>query len=550
MKLAAIALCCTFFLFGWILVKHQQTRVFYEELDRAVANLELSEARLRKSVLRSWSGLDLSYDALTDSILTLNQSHSVVGEALNTGLAPPDLAAISEDMSSYGATLEHYLDQGEQFKRFHSVLRNAERIIPTTAARALDQEYESLGGDRRRLLVDLVRVSELNAEALDQIALRLAKAEGSSDRALSAHVRVGKAHRAECQRILEIFGSGDLERARVQLEAAYHGILERSGRRAAYVNASLFALAIALGVLACVFFRRDLRSTKALRALNQDLEAQVTTQAAALAEAHKLEAIGQLAAGVAHEINTPCQYVRDNTTFVRESFDPIGKVCETAQRATEREDVEELRSAIEAADLDFLFSEIPRALQEAEEGTMRIGEIVKALKEFSHPGTKERVAVDLNRVIFNAATVSRNEWKHVAELRMELDDGIPRISGYAAELGQVFLNLIVNSAQAIAETAGEGGNIEVSSEVSEDTVLACVRDNGPGIPEEIRSRIFEPFFTTKEVGKGSGQGLAIARSIIVDKHGGTISAKSRASGGTEFRIHLPLSSAANQEPPP
>ncbi|MBI3300896.1 MAG: HAMP domain-containing histidine kinase [Deltaproteobacteria bacterium] len=173
--------------------------------------------------------------------------------------------------------------------------------------------------------------------------------------------------------------------------------------------------------------------------------------------------------------------------------------------------------------------------------------IVRAMKEFSHPGSEEKVETDLNRAIETTITVARNEWKYVAELATDLDSSLPPVPCLPGEFNQVILNLIINAAHAIAVVVSEGstskGTITVSTRHDGDWAEIRVSDTGTGIPEAIRAKIFAPFFTTKEVGKGTGQGLAIAHSVIVDKHKGTIGFETEVGRGTTFIIRLPLASA-------
>jgi PAS domain S-box-containing protein len=270
-----------------------------------------------------------------------------------------------------------------------------------------------------------------------------------------------------------------------------------------------------------------------------------------LVQAQKLESIGQLAAGIAHEINTPTQYVGDNIHFLKESFAEVLGLTEKyrelfeAVRAEIPTDalVEEIARTIEKADIAYLKEEIPKAIEQSMEGVERVAGIVRAMKEFSHPGTKEKQLVDINKAIENTLTVSRNVWKYVADVVTEFDPNLPLAPCLLGEFNQVILNLIINAAHAIAEkngTSAEKGSIRVSTLNREGWVEIRISDTGPGIPEEIRSRIFDPFFTTKEVGKGTGQGLAIARSIVVDKHGGNIAFDTVPEEGTTFIIRLPL----------
>jgi two-component system NtrC family sensor kinase len=271
-----------------------------------------------------------------------------------------------------------------------------------------------------------------------------------------------------------------------------------------------------------------------------------------LRHAQKLEAIGQLAAGIAHEINTPTQYIGDNTRFVQDAFGDLSKLLaqyDKLLKACRHEPASpqlltEVEHARETADLDYLLREVPKAVQQSLEGIDRVATIVRAMKEFSHPGTSQKSAVDLNHAIESTITVARNEWKYIAEVKTELDPALPPVPCLAGELNQVILNLLINATHAIAAVVGETGEkkgtINVSTRHCGDWVEILVQDSGTGIPEKIRSRIFEPFFTTKGVGKGTGQGLAISRSVVVDKHGGTIDFESQVGKGTTFRIRLPL----------
>jgi len=267
-----------------------------------------------------------------------------------------------------------------------------------------------------------------------------------------------------------------------------------------------------------------------------------------LRQAQKLEAIGQLAAGIAHEINTPTQYVGDNLRFLKESFGELdsmlGQLVDVGgDRASE---------IIDATDFEYLKEEIPRALNQSLEGVDRVAKIVRAMKEFSHPA-REKTATDLNRAIQSTITVASNEWKYVAEIEMDLDSDLPAVHCSPAEFNQVVLNIVVNAAHAISDVVGDGGKgkgtIRVRTRADGDFAIIDISDSGSGMPPHVQQRIFEPFFTTKEVGKGTGQGLAIAHNVIVDKHGGTIKVASSPGAGTTFTIRLPIGgSKADLEP--
>lgn len=272
-----------------------------------------------------------------------------------------------------------------------------------------------------------------------------------------------------------------------------------------------------------------------------------------LRQAQKLEAVGQLAAGIAHEINTPTQFASDNMRFLQEAFGDFHQLisqCLELQKAVRCNTgnaaklVETIDSTIEAVDLEYLEEEIPKACDQTIEGLKRIANIVGAMKQFTHPGGGDRESVDLHEIINNSLTVASNEWKYVASSEIDFASDLPLIPCYRGPLGQVFLNLIVNAAHAIGEVAAEGscekGVISISTRRLDRHAEIRVSDTGPGIPQAVAGKIFDPFFTTKDVGKGTGQGLAIAHSIIVDKHGGDLYLESKPEDGATFIIRLPL----------
>ena len=268
-----------------------------------------------------------------------------------------------------------------------------------------------------------------------------------------------------------------------------------------------------------------------------------------LAQAQKLESIGQLAAGIAHEINTPIQYIGDNAKFLEESFRDLVKFAQArggpgdSLKGAPSALVVATREAVDESDVEYLRGEIPKAIEQLLEGVDHVARIVRAMKEFSHPGPVEKMPMDINRAIESTILVSRNEWRYVAELTTDLDHALPPVPCIAGELNQVILNLIVNAAHAISDANKERrgkGSIHISTRKVGPGIEIRVSDTGCGIPKAIQSKVFDPFFTTKPVGKGTGQGLAIAHSVIVQKHSGTIQFESEPGSGTTFVIHLPL----------
>ena len=271
-----------------------------------------------------------------------------------------------------------------------------------------------------------------------------------------------------------------------------------------------------------------------------------------LRQAQKLESIGQLAAGIAHEINTPTQFIGDNTRFLKDSFADLSRVAGgyeqflglAANHLLTPELIAQARESLAAGDLKYICEQIPAAINETLEGVARVTKIVRAMKEFSHPGGREMAAADLNKAIESTVTVARNEWKYVAELKLELDPQLPPVVCFLGDFNQAILNLIVNAAHAIGDAVqpqpGTKGEITVSTRRAGDRVEVRVRDTGTGIPEAVRPRIFEPFFTTKGVGKGTGQGLAMVYGAVVKQHGGTVTFETEVGKGTTFIIHLPI----------
>ncbi len=264
-----------------------------------------------------------------------------------------------------------------------------------------------------------------------------------------------------------------------------------------------------------------------------------------LKQAQKLESIGQLAAGIAHEINTPIQYIGDNTNFIAEAFRDLSGVFAAYRTAgTDPVDLAAAAGAAEAADIDYLLEEGPRALEQTLVGVGHVARIVKAMKEFAHPGTVEKSLIDLNRALDTVVTVARNEWKYVAEVVTHPAPNAPFVRGLPGELNQVFLNLLVNAAHAVKAgnkaSPDTKGTITVTTHFLGNVAEVRIADSGGGIPEGIRGRIYDQFFTTKPVGEGTGQGLAIAHAVVVKQHGGGLSFETEMGKGTTFIVRLPI----------
>lgn len=282
----------------------------------------------------------------------------------------------------------------------------------------------------------------------------------------------------------------------------------------------------------------------------QFLEQQVNERTAkineankSLLQAEKLAAVGQLAAGVAHEINTPAQYVGDNIRVIRDFFESLARLISVyrpiLQETLTVEKSQEIRALEEQEDLDYILEDAPLAITQSLEGITQISQIVQAMKGFAYLGQSRLTLTDINKAIKNTLLVAKNNYKYVADVETEFDT-LNLIECFPGELNQVFLNIIVNAAHAIEESHKGQGKIRIVTRQLVDAVEIRISDTGIGIPEKIKDRIFDPFFTTKEVGKGSGQGLNIAYRIICEQHHGALKVESEENVGSTFIIQLPL----------
>ncbi|WP_231603230.1 PAS domain-containing sensor histidine kinase [Neorhodopirellula pilleata] len=277
-----------------------------------------------------------------------------------------------------------------------------------------------------------------------------------------------------------------------------------------------------------------------------------------LRQAQKMESVGQLAAGIAHEINTPIQFVGDNIRFLQGAFDDFNGLIELFDELTARlvdgnatgELLKRIDQQRQQVDIDFLREEFPDAIGQSLGGIERIAKIVRALKEFSQPHSESKTTIDLNRAIENTLAILANQISQVGQVSTRLDPKIPFVPCLAAQMNQVWLNLLSNALDAIGENHPDGdGLIQIQTLSVGDEVEIRIQDNGPGIPASIQDRIFEPFFTTKEVGKGSGQGLSFVYDVVVQKHDGSVHVQSPVEGGATVVIRLPAIIASFQGRP-
>ncbi|HVU01434.1 MAG TPA: response regulator [Polyangiaceae bacterium] len=294
--------------------------------------------------------------------------------------------------------------------------------------------------------------------------------------------------------------------------------------------------------------------------VSQDITELKRTQADFVA-AQRLAAVGTLAAGIAHEINTPIQFVNDSVHFLRDAAKDVAvlldRLTSLRRLVSSGASAEELREALEAAtvaeedaDLDYLRERMPAAFERCVDGLERVTNIVRSMKEFAHPAQHDMAHVDLNRAVSNTLTIARNEYKYVADLETDFAE-IPPVKCHVNDINQVVLNLVVNAAHAIDDVVKgteQKGRIRVTTRADGDDVVIAVADTGKGIPDAIAHRIFEPFFTTKEVGKGTGQGLALAWAVVKGKHGGDLRFSSKVGEGTTFFVRLPVN--GREQPAP
>lgn len=266
-----------------------------------------------------------------------------------------------------------------------------------------------------------------------------------------------------------------------------------------------------------------------------------------LRHAQKMEGIGTLAAGIAHEINTPLQYLSDNMQFIKESFSEISAFVFNVRKIITEDPVkneisDKIDSLFKKGSLEFIIDEIPKAIEENLNGVNIVRKIVSAMKNFSHPGLTTMKKSDMNEAVQSTLTITKNVWKYCAEVVMNLKENLPEVTCHIGDVNQVLLNMVTNATDAIKEKYGErsGGKITVTTDSNERSVYITIEDNGSGIPSESVDKIFQPFYTTKQVGKGTGQGLALSYDIIVNKHKGEIKVESEKGSGTKFTIELPI----------
>jgi signal transduction histidine kinase len=462
----------------------------------------------------------------------------------------------------------------EHFKSHNALLKSSVSYFPTLTSTLLEQNQslellEGVAELSSKTLSLAIRqdpaLADAQRRARDNVAklaeTRLGDADKRTVQLMLAHARTISIEKAQADATLSKLLTLPMATRRGDVASTYQRAYARAGQQARLLGHVVSAFAVALlSLLTCAGLRLR-AATKALSRSHDRLELAVTTRTAELREemarrehmelelrhAQKLEAVGQLAAGIAHEINTPIQYVGDSLYFLREAFGDVLRLIEGyehALSATALVDHHRLLTAAqrieEDVDMTGLKSEIPEAFERALDGTRQVTHIVQAMKTFSHT-SPDKAPLDLNKAIENTLTVARNEYRFVADLVVELGE-LPSVTCHAAGIRQVLLNLIVNAAHAVADVVVKSqarGQITIRTQHRGDAVTIAVNDTGTGIPELARERVFDPFFTTKPPGKGSGQGLAISKSIV-DQHGGKLWFETTLNQGTTFFLELPV----------
>ncbi len=506
-------------------------------------DLSRLEVETRELVLATRNGYLDTFDRL---VVTDRAMRQKMAEILESHGDLPELVRASGEFELYRSEVERY-------KRSRSRLRNSLRYLPELAQQGfsegakLERPAAAALANAAMLLSQPFPATEATRRALDAIRDEYDMHPAVGEFLLHAEV-VAKSGQDTDSQISALRGHAFLASLEQLTEALATQEEARSERLATIsFGASILSSCLICAMGLSLFALR--RSATSLRETNDGLAEEVRIRSSELAQAQKLESIGQLAAGIAHEINTPAQFVSDNLEFIDDSLadlvpllDSVEAVLASSQEQPNHK-LESLREAAAQADLDFLAKELPGAVGQSREGISRVAEIVKAMKDFSHPGAEGFQRVDLNRSIESTVTVARNEWKYVAEVEFALEGSLPPIPCHAGEINQCVLNILVNAAHAIEAKRGSEpplGTIRISTRLDGDFARVEIQDNGGGIPVEAQPRVFDPFFTTKGVGKGTGQGLSIAYASIVEKHNGTLGFDVEEGVGTTFVIRLPI----------
>ncbi len=478
-------------------------------------------------------------DALQGSIQTLH-------EKSKDKRTREILAAMPASIDRLMANLERIIDSGPE----------PQELVDDRSVDAIDDEMIHIHGELEELIA--IGESDLDKHIIAERAARLAL---ESTAIVASVLYIGLIFavwrwsvKSTIRPILHLANSAQ----RASEGGAKFQVREQGPEEVRVLVRSLHTFASGLETANGTLEEKVVSRTAELKEVNDRLEKDLSLREqleTELTHAHKLEAIGQLAAGIAHEINTPIQFVSDNIHFLEGGFEGVSDylaaietlLAQLHSGESTAESLKEIDALQETADLEFVLEETPSAIKQSLEGINRVATIVRAMKTFSHESRSTLVATDLNASVQNTALVARSEWKYVADLELALDVDLPAVTCDPGQINQAVLNLIVNAAHAIGEanarTPDRKGTITLGTRRAQEDIEIFVRDTGTGIPEDVRPKIFTPFYTTKEVGKGTGQGLAIVYNVIVKGHGGAVSFETGEGEGTTFVIRLPLASS-------
>ena len=552
----------------------------HERFERSLSARRALDQEIARHVLEARFGFTSNYDQLAKDDLVRRELARESRGKLPAFLRAVERREIEESLERYAELAEERERSVERFKSEHSLLRNSIGYFPNAVGSASAMVRDPNLGVLVASLDDATLRLALNGDARSaalqksaEHAVRQVLTQVTSDelahalRLMLTHADAIAVHKDRSEALLNVILSLPVDSVRSEVDARYREAYARAqqdARSAAFAVSGLALLLLASVVYAV---RRQRQAAAALERANArletavaertaDLEAEMARRARMeleLRQAQKLEAVGQLASGIAHEINTPIQYVGDSLYFLRQAFSDVMRLTQayahllTDLRLENGAAANAVRELAEEIDVPALGTEVPAAFERSAEGTRQVASIVRAMKTFAHASV-EKAPMDLNAAIRNTLIVARNEYKYVAEVETELGY-IPDVVCNASGIRQVLLNLVVNAAHAIADSGcnvERRGAIRISTARRSDDVIVSIADTGTGIPEEIRERIFEPFFTTKEPGRGSGQGLAISRRIVA-QHGGKLWFRSEPGRGTAFFIELPIHALENSK---
>jgi signal transduction histidine kinase len=541
----------------------------HDHFEELLADADRLDQAIARHALASRFGFESNYDTLARAARELRAVEQGLEHDLPAFPDAREREQIRKATLNYQQISTQREGLLEHFKSENALFQNSAGYFPSAVEAVLHQTDDPELVDEINELRGLTLSLALDGDAAVQQTRNKSAAKVSSmargklpERgqhligSMLAHARAMATHKAETDRLLTQLLAVRVDDARNELEAAYWRAYARAGRHgrvfAHFVSGlSLLLLGIVgyaglrLQRAAAGLGRANERLEVAVAERTAELEAELTRRAhmeLELRQAQKLEAVGQLASGIAHEINTPIQYVGDSIYFLRHAFTDVMRLIDAYRTAVLRlgpcEHV--ALEAREDVDVELFRAEMPEAFERTADGIRQVASIVKAMKTFAH-ASFEMLPVNLNTALENTLIVSRNEYKYVADLETELGE-LPEVTCNAGGIRQVLLNLIVNAAHAIADKAAgtdARGSIRIKTELCGSDVRISIADTGSGIPEAVRERIFEPFFTTKQPGRGTGQGLAISRSIIT-QHGGKLWFETELGQGTTFFVQLPV----------